>query len=459
MTDGGCSSTANIQAIKINALPVVDFSLPAICLNDADAQFTDKSTIADSSQSGFTWLWNFGDANATASNPNTSTLQNPTHKYSQAANYNVSLTVTSASGCMASKTQAFTVNGDTPVAAFSVENGNSLCSSDPVVFDNLSSVNFGAITKIVWYFDYNNNPQDTVVFLADSIPASGKFYHNYGLFNSPLTKSYTVRMDVYSGITCTSTAQQNITVYANPLLTLSAIGNLCQNAQPVQVVQNTNGFSGTGVFTGTGISPAGLFDPSTTGTGTFTIGYTFTAQNGCTYSTSQQVTVNPVPTVSLVPELVFLEGGQLTIPATATGDSLSYQWAPSTGLNHDNVLNPIASPANNTTYTLTVTNGHGCPVSAQVLVSVLKLPVIPNTFTPNGDGINDTWDIKYLDEYTNCTINIFDRYGQKVYTSNGYGTPWDGKYRGIDLPAGTYYYIISPGNGRKVLSGSVTIIR
>jgi len=459
LSDGGCPSFTSTQVITINPVPVVNFNLPAVCLNDAYARFTDASTIADSTMAGFTYLWNFGDQGASDGNPDTSSLKNPTHKYHNAANYNVTLTVTSVNGCVASLTQPFTVNGDTPVAAFSVENSNNLCSSDPVIFDDLSTVNFGNITKIVWYFDYNNNPQDSVVFLQDSIPANLKFYHTYPLFNSPLTKSFEVRMDVYSGITCFSTTQQNITVNANPVVTLSSVGTLCQNAQPVQIVQNTNGFTGIGVFSGTGVTSAGLFDPSTTGAGTFTINYSFSAQNGCTYNTSQQVIVNVIPTVSVGSDLIVLEGGQITIPATATGDSLTYNWTPSTGLNYTNILNPVASPTDNTTYKLTVTNNLGCSAVAEVNVSVLKYPIIPNTFTPNGDGINDTWDIQYLNEYPNCTVNIYDRYGQKVFTENGYGTPWDGTYRGAVLSTGTYYYIISPGSGRKVISGSVTIIK
>lgn len=324
-TDSGCSSLTTFRVITVKPLPVVNFSLPAVCLNDTYAQFTDQSTIADGTVSGFTYLWDFGDANASASNPNTSTLKNPKHKYSQASNYSVTLTVTSVSGCIVTKTQPFTVNGDTPVAAFSVENSNNLCSSDPVIFDDLSTVNFGNITKIKWYFDYNNNPQDTVVYLPDSIPANRKFSHSYGLFNSPLTKSYTVRMDVYSGITCVNSTQQNITINANPVVTVSSIGPLCQTDQPVQIVQNTNGFIGQGIFTGTGVSSTGLFDPSVSGTGTFTINYLFTDQNGCTYSTNQQVIVNPIPTLTLVPDIVVLEGGQVTLPAKVSTDSLTYQ--------------------------------------------------------------------------------------------------------------------------------------
>jgi gliding motility-associated-like protein len=84
---------------------------------------------------------------------------------------------------------------------------------------------------------------------------------------------------------------------------------------------------------------------------------------------------------------------------------------------------------------------------------------VPNAFTPNSDGVNDTWDIKYLDTYKNATVDVFSRYGEKVYSSVGYATPWDGTYKGSYLPTGTYYYIINPKNGRSPISGFVAIIR
>ncbi len=85
--------------------------------------------------------------------------------------------------------------------------------------------------------------------------------------------------------------------------------------------------------------------------------------------------------------------------------------------------------------------------------------VVPNTFTPNGDGINDTWNVKYLDLYPGCTVQIFSRWGQMVFTSVGYGVPWDGTYHGAKLADGTYYYIIDLKNGSSPASGYVAIIR
>ena len=93
------------------------------------------------------------------------------------------------------------------------------------------------------------------------------------------------------------------------------------------------------------------------------------------------------------------------------------------------------------------------------ILTIIPTIIIPNAFTPNGDGVNDTWDIKYLNLYPNCTVAIFNRWGQNLFSSVGYGVPWDGTYRGAALPTGTYYYIVNLKDGGKVLSGYVAIIR
>jgi gliding motility-associated-like protein len=85
--------------------------------------------------------------------------------------------------------------------------------------------------------------------------------------------------------------------------------------------------------------------------------------------------------------------------------------------------------------------------------------VIPNVFSPNGDNINDVWNIRALKDYTNCTVEIYNRWGQLVFRSMGYQQPWDGTYNGKPLPVATYYYLIDLRNGEKPLAGSVTLLR
>jgi gliding motility-associated-like protein len=85
--------------------------------------------------------------------------------------------------------------------------------------------------------------------------------------------------------------------------------------------------------------------------------------------------------------------------------------------------------------------------------------VIPNAFTPNGDGHNDTWNIPALANYPGCIVSVFNRYGISVFRSVNYTKPWNGNYNSGALPSGTYYYIIDPKNGATKLSGYVVVIR
>jgi gliding motility-associated-like protein len=182
---------------------------------------------------------------------------------------------------------------------------------------------------------------------------------------------------------------------------------------------------------------------------------------GCksnTYTTS--VSINPYPPVNAGPDKLMLEGGQVQLtPAVNASMPVTYSWTPVSYLSNPNIPDPIASPPDDFTYTLTVTTDKGCSGSDKVFIKVLKRPDIPNIFSPNGDGIHDVWEIKYMDSYPGCTVDIVNRYGQLVYHSVGYTKPWDGKINGVDAPVGTYYYVIDPKNGRAKITGYVDIIR
>ncbi len=112
-------------------------------------------------------------------------------------------------------------------------------------------------------------------------------------------------------------------------------------------------------------------------------------------------------------------------------------------------------------YKVKVTDAYGCQLADSVSItadycSTIK---IPNTFTPNGDGVNDTWNIPPLQNFPSCTVAIYTRWGDPVFNSIGYAKPWDGTYNNKSLPVGTYYYVIDLKNNSKPLSGFVTLIR
>ncbi|MDB5193333.1 MAG: hypothetical protein JWQ96_2896, partial [Segetibacter sp.] len=143
----GCKSDTATRLITINKSPVAHFLLPEVCLNDAFAEFKDSSYTTDVS-TPFSYAWNFGDANATPTNPNTSTAANPRHKYSATGTYDVALTVTNVKGCTNTISYPFTVNGSVPKASFEVLDSNKLCSNTEVTIKQTSGVDFGAVTTV-----------------------------------------------------------------------------------------------------------------------------------------------------------------------------------------------------------------------------------------------------------------------------------------------------------------------
>ena len=457
-TNKGCISTITNKPVTVNVLPKAGFISPAVCLNDSFAPFIDTSKISTGSIAS--WQWNFGDPNANGANPNTSTLQNPNHRYTIVGSYTATLIVTSNNGCTDTVSQTFTVNGSIPAANYTVQNVNTLCSNKDVVIADASTVDFGNIVKTEIYWDWTNDP---TIKTIDNTPLPGKLYsHTYPEFSSPATKTVTIRMVSYSGITCLNVLDETITLLAAPALRFDPVGEICTNEPSFQITQAgiRNTLPGTGVFSGPGVSPTGLFNPQTAGAGAHTIRYTYTGANTCSNYIEQTITVNPTPNAYAGPDKVVLEGGQVQLtPALNAGFPVNYTWSPPTGLSNPNIADPIASPSNDITYTLTVTSDKGCTTSDQVFVKVLKKPTIPNIFSPNGDGIHDKWVIKYLESYPGCTVEIFNRYGQRIYYSIGYSIPWDGTINGKPVPVGTYYYIVDPKNGRERQAGYVDIVR
>lgn len=166
-----------------------------------------------------------------------------------------------------------------------------------------------------------------------------------------------------------------------------------------------------------------------------------------------------VPQVSVPDTVEVLAGGTATINGSSNFGNLTYRWSPAFGLSDASILNPIVTAENTTAYTITAYSDLGCSVSETVIVKVVDSFNIPNTFSPNGDGINDLWNLKLLNTYENSLVEIFNRYGQVVYSIVGYRIPFDGYFEGKQLPVGTYYYVIAPGNGKKNITGALTIIR
>lgn len=183
--------------------------------------------------------------------------------------------------------------------------------------------------------------------------------------------------------------------------------------------------------------------------GSYTASVTTAA--GCSVDQAIDVTFFPNPVLN-IPNAGVCVPSHKTATLIAPTGLTSYTWNGQSGTNTFTSDHPQ-------TVTLTVTDANGCQATQEIQVNDECPDVkIPNAFTPNGDGINDTWDIIGLEYDQTVTVRIFTRYGQQVFQSKGYGTPWNGEYQGKRLPVGAYYYIINTKNGTQTYSGEVTII-
>lgn len=446
----GCISEPFTLPVTVHHLPHADFDLPEICINDPIAHFTDKSTIADGSTQLLTHHWEFGDGSTAAQ-------QHGEHSYTATGLYQVKLTVVSKDGCVHSKTSPFVVNGSQPQAGFVVVAPDQLCSNQDVLITDASTVDYGSVVRVEIFWDYDNDPTISTI---DEEPVRGKVYsHRYPYFGVPATKTFRIRYVAYSGMNCISQRDEVITVKASPGILFGNLAPVCEEAVPYlfKAASEIYGLVGKGTWSGPGTTSAGFFNPRTAGPGLHTIRYRFDAANGCSSEAEQQQLVYPTPKVSAGPDKRVLDGAQVQLDGQSNAARMV--WSPALGLDNTEILTPKASPPDDITYVLTVYSAEGCTASDAVEVKVLRQPVIPNAFSPNGDGINDTWIIKNLEKYPDCIVEIYNRYGQRVYYSVGYTRPWDGTLNGRPLPVGTYYWVIHPKNGRPPGKGSVTIVR
>jgi gliding motility-associated-like protein len=171
-----------------------------------------------------------------------------------------------------------------------------------------------------------------------------------------------------------------------------------------------------------------------------------------------QAIIHPLPTVNAGTDVAIDFGESTILRGTGTGN---YQWTPAVGLSNVNAPDPVARPSETTTYTLTVTSEEGCFATDTVTVTVRKDLTIPNAFSPNGDGVNDTWQIDNIQSFPGAKLEIYNRWGSKLYEKVGYSNDWNGTYQGKELPVNTYFYLVTysvQGQPRK-LTGAVSIIR
>lgn len=274
-------------------------------------------------------------------------------------------------------------------------------------------------------------------------------YKDQKSINTNVAGNYTVTVNYNSANTDGSVCSQkstagNLSFSTNPQVSIQENVNttLCAGQTVYLTAQHTPGT----VQWSTGKNTDEI---AVTAPGVYQV--TVTSPAGCTADTSIAIAFLPDPVLSLHDTSVCSYKKQV-VTLTAPPGFQTYEWNGQIGTETFEVLTPQV-------VTLTVTDTNGCEATQQIKV-VDQCPdvYIPNTFTPNGDGINDTWAIQGLEGDQSAYVRVFTRYGAQVYESHGYGTPWDGRFAGKKLPTGVYYYIITAKNNTEKFSGSLTIV-
>ncbi|RFZ83362.1 gliding motility-associated C-terminal domain-containing protein [Mucilaginibacter terrenus] len=273
--------------------------------------------------------------------------------------------------------------------------------------------------------------------------------------DNSMNGTYNVIVSTDKGCTRGGSTHVSVLPKVNPSISSSTI--ICYGA-------TTQLLAGGGInykwSPSTGLNRDDIPNPIASPTETTT--YHVKIDNGACTDETQEVTVRvlKLPHADAGKDVAIQEGESVTLTGTITGDSIRYYWTPAGNIDNALSATPVVNPSDNTIYTLHVESLANCgEYTDDVFVRVYKKITIPNTFSPNGDGINDVWNINQLYTYPEAVVKIFNRSGTLLYQSNGYAKPWTGSYNGKQLPAGVYYYVIDLRNNTPLWSGWVMMVR
>ena len=212
-----------------------------------------------------------------------------------------------------------------------------------------------------------------------------------------------------------------------------------------------------------GLSSSNIAQPIVNVTSNTT--YTLTINEFCKYS--MMVTVDQIPPIidAGLSGSIDCTTKSFQIGTPALPD-LIYRWEPAASLNNATIAQPIASPSVTTTYTLTVTGLNGCTSQATTTVNVSECCTrveIPNSFTPNGDQVNDQFGVIEIENLRGFKLIVFNRWGQQLFETTTKNNKWDGMYKGVKCEVGTYFYILTydcaAQSEKKQIQGDVTLLR
>ncbi|MGB3947815.1 MAG: PKD domain-containing protein [Bacteroidia bacterium] len=449
----GCKDTAT-GLISVFPSPVVDFSSDSVCLGNTNS-FTNLTTIA-TPDSITTWFWDFdtdGVVNATTSEP--------TNIFSFPGNHTILLKATSNNGCVDS-TIKNTVVYHLPNSQYSTSN---VCDGTPLNFNDLSSIE-GVDSIVNWNWSWGDFSSNTFTQNASHL------YTNTG--------TYTVTLKVYSNNGCVDSISKAVVVNPNPAIYFNS--TISAGCSPLCTVFSDSSeiLSGNIVYwewsLGNGDSIQGLEsfeycynNTSTIQTDIFTPTLTVVSDSGCisTLSKPNFITVYPKPfaNFSLFPETATITNPTIEFTNNSLGGE-SWEWFLGDSDTSTQFHPEPHTYADTGIYNvqLIATNNYNCIDTAfkQIIIEPDFMFYIPSAFSPNDDGINDTFIGKGM-FITSIEMLIFDRWGTLVYRTDDLKKPWDGTINNGSTIAKQDVYIYSINvidfkQNKHKFKGTVTLV-
>ncbi|MGM0649968.1 MAG: gliding motility-associated C-terminal domain-containing protein, partial [Bacteroidota bacterium] len=253
---------------------------------------------------------------------------------------------------------------------------------------------------------------------------------------------------------CSGSDQITITVIEQAEAQITDAGPYCYGDYTAQLQASNTG----GIWTGNFVDNNGTFDVGDAGAGTHQVSYIIPGTCGDT--AQQEVQVYPtgftVDYEVTEPYCYGGDNGQIEFEVSGGTPPYTYQW--DYGSSDSAVIAGLSAGE----YSFTISDANGCNIEVTDIFlqegdrDCLR---IPNVFTPNEDGVNDTWIIENLEYYPEASVEVYNRWGQLLYEGGPGTDPWDGTYNGKPVPTGSYIYVIKPFRGLDDIVGIVTVVR
>jgi len=504
--DKGCRDTMQ-REIEVWKQPEAEIDFDFLCI-DAPVNFTGTVAPEDNINS---WSWDF--------NPNTSNGQTTNQTYNAPGNYTANLIVESTQGCKDTAELDFTIFPETFADAGL---DASMCFLTSTQLDASNTIGGGGTSNTyLWepseYVDdptqvmpnvsppadqtftlYVSDPNgctdsadvfvnvwelpaieagtDKVLCIEDStqqlnaiIPPNVVDFNwtppnhlsaddiNNPFVYPPDTTEYVLYAIDNNGCEKTDSIQVNVIPMVNPMVSVPT--NVICEGDSMQLLA-----SGGMVYTwtpSTGLSNPNIANPiaSPTNDTQYTVEI---ANPPCFVDTaSLNITVNPLPFVDAGSDVTINVGE--TTQFNGMGEE-SYVWTPPYNLDNDTIFNPTAQPLFTTIYTLTTDSDKSCKASDSLEVTVTNIfeVIMPNAFSPNGDGLHDDIGLRTLGLESLLDFSIYNRWGKRVFHTKDWNERWNGTFKGVPQELGVYVFYVRANKyigGEFQFQGNITLIR